>query len=185
MHRIILQSSITVGLIAIYSVSLTLEQPFVWNHQHPEVTDMQFLLPEFIPGCKSTPHLQNEENSARLRRLDTTVETLRSSYEAKDIHAFISLFTPLQESAKLLDTIQNDLQHYETISLTFSIDRIVIAQHNYAVHLHWEGSWQTPEQALPRIERGLSVFKFTGDQQITLQSIEGDNPFGIDRTDTS
>ncbi len=181
MTRVILQASITVCFIALYSVSLTPEQKFAGS-QPTEVVGMQFLLPEYIPGCTSTPHIQSEDASTRLRRLDATVETLRSSYENKDISALSALFTPLEESVRLLNAIQQDFEFYDSISLTFSIDRILIAQHDYdyAVHLHWEGVWHTPEQDLPLRERGLSVFKFTGDRQITLHTIDGDSPFGMD-----
>ena len=180
MIRVILQGVITVCLIALYSVSLTPEQNFAGS-EPTEVVGMQFLLPEYIPGCKSTPHIQSEDDSARLRRLDATVETLRSSYENKNISPLDALFTPLERSAQLLDAIQQDFELYESISLTFSIDRILIAQHDYAVHLHWEGVWHSAGQDLPLRERGLSVFKFTGNQQITLHTIDGDNPFGIGR----
>lgn len=180
MVRIILQAGITLCLIALYSVSFTPQQKFA-EHEPTEVVRMQFLLPEFIPGCKSTPHVQSEDDSARLRRLDATVETIRSSYENKDISPLNTLFTPLEESVQLLDAIRQDFERYDSISLMFSIDRILIAQHDYAVHLHWEGVWHAPEQDLPLRERGLSVFKFTGDQQITLRTIDGDNPFGVDR----
>ncbi len=179
MIRVILQGGITVCLIALYSVSLTPEQEFAGS-EPTEVVGMQFLLPEYIPGCKSTPHIQSEDASTRLRRLDATVETLRSSYENKDLSALSALFTPLEESAQLLNAIQQDFEFYDSISLTFSIDRILITQHDYAVHLHWEGVWHTPGQDLPLRERGLSVFKFTGDQQITLHTIDGDSPFGMD-----
>ena len=180
MIRITLQAGITLCLIALYSVSLTPQQKYAGG-EHPEVVGMQFLLPEYIPGCKSTPHIQSEDDSARLRRLDATVETIRSSYENKDISPLNTLFTPLEGSVQLLDAIQQDFERYDSISLTFSIDRILVAQHDYAVHLHWEGIWHMPGQDLPLRERGLSVFKFTGDQQITLRTIDGDSPFGIDR----
>jgi len=179
MIRVILQGSITICLIVLNSVSLTPQQKFAVD-EHPEVVGMQFLLPEYIPGCKSTPHIQSEDDAARLRRLDATVEALRSSYENKDMSSLSTLFTPLEGSEKLLDAIQQDVERYETISLTFSIDRILITQHDYSVHLHWEGVWHAPKHDLPLRERGLSVFKFTGDQQITLRAIDGDNPFGID-----
>jgi len=179
MFRVIVQGVITVCLIALYSVSIAPKQN-VAGSEHPEVVGMQFLLPEYIPGCKSTPYIQSEDDSARLRRLDDTVETLRSSYENQDISTLDSLFTPLEGSEQLLNAIQHDFEVYDSISLTFSIDRILIAQHDYAIHLHWEGVWHTPRQDLPLRERGLSVFKFTGDQQITLHTIDGDNPFGMD-----
>tara|TARA_B100000315_G_scaffold259093_1_gene313579 strand:+ start:11355 stop:11921 length:567 start_codon:yes stop_codon:yes gene_type:complete len=178
MIRIILQSGITIFLITMYSISLTPNQEFEWR-EHTEVTGMQFLLKEYIPGCKSTPHLQSEDASLRLRNLDATVETLRSSYENKDLTVLNTLFTPLKESARILNAIQHDVQFYDSMSLTFSIDRILITQHNYSVHLHWEGVWHTPEQNLPLHGRGLSVFKFTGNQQITLHTIDGDSPFGM------
>ena len=178
MIRVILQGGITICLITLYSISLTPNQEFE-ESEPTEVIGMQFLLKEYIPGCKSTPHVQSEDASSRLRRLDATVETLRSSYENKDLSAISVLFTPLEGSARILNEIQHDVEFYDSISLTFSVDRILIAQHNYAVHLHWEGVWHIPEQDLPLSERGLSVFKFTGDQQITLHTIDGDSPFGL------
>jgi len=184
MIRIILQSIITVSLIVLYSISFTPEQQLK-ESQSTEVITAQFLLPEYIPGCKSTPHIQSEDDSSRLRHLDAAVETLRTSYENKDIIPLNTLFTPLEESVELLDAIQQDFKVYDKISLTFSIDRILISQHDYAIHLHWEGEWHIPGQDLPRRERGLSVFKFTGDQQITLNAIDGDSPFGMDRRNVS
>jgi len=184
MIRIILQAVITICLIALYSVSLTSKQQLAGSSP-TEVIAAQFLLPEYIPGCKSTPHTQSEDDSARLRRLDATIETLRTSYENKDIGPLNTLFTPLEESVRLRDAIQQDFEVYDSISLTFSIDRILIAQHDYAIHLHWEGVWHTPEQDLPLRERGLSVFKFIGDQEITLHAIDGDNPFGMGGRNTT
>lgn len=178
MVRVILHTGITICLIALYSVSHTPEQQFAGS-EPTEVVGAQFLLPEYIPGCKSTPHIQSEDASTRLRRLDATVETLRSSYENKNLSDLSALFTPLDESVQLLHAIQQDFKFYDSISLTFSIDRILITEHDYAVHLHWEGVWHTPGQDLPQRERGLSVFKFTGDQQITLHTIDGDSPFGM------
>ena len=171
---------ITITLLALYTVGLLVKDD-TSEDTTPEVVEMQFLLPEYIPGCKSTPHVQSEDDSARLRRLDASVETLRASYENKDMSILSDLFTPLEGSAALLQAIQRDVETYDMISLTFSIDRIIIARHDYAVHLHWEGVWHRPERDLTFRERGLSVFKFTGDQQITLHTIDGDNPFGIDR----
>ena len=101
--------------------------------------------------------------------------------QKQDISTLDALFTPLEGSVQLLNAIQQDFEVYDSISLTFSIDRILIAQHDYAIHLHWEGVWYTAGQDLPLRERGLSVFKFTGNQQITLHTIDGDNPFGMDR----
>ena len=180
MTRVFLQLGVTVCLIALYSISVTSERDFS-ESKTTEIVAMQFLLPEYIPGCKSTPNVQSEDDAARLRRLDAAVETLRLSYESKDMSSLATIFTPLDGSEKLLSAIQKDVERYDTISLTFSIDRILIAEHDYAVHLHWEGVWQTATQDLPFRERGLSVFKFAGTQQITLQTIDGDNPFGIER----
>lgn len=177
----ILKSVVTIALLASYTIAFPVEND-TSDHSDPEVIGMQFLLPEFIPGCKSRPNIQSEDDAARLRRLDTVVENLRVWYEQKDIKALKNIFTPLESSTMLLQAIQKDAKTYNTISLTFSIDRILITQQqDFAVHLRWEGTWQAPEQKAPLRARGLSVFKFTGDQQIMLQGIDGDSPFGIDQ----
>ncbi|HEY5648999.1 MAG TPA: hypothetical protein VIU33_05840, partial [Nitrospiria bacterium] len=60
--------------------------------------------------------------------------------------------------------------------LEFNLDRIVLEEERTRVNLHWELNWLTKEERVIK-QRGNAEFVLTGDKELLLFHILGDNPF--------
>lgn len=129
-------------------------------------------------GC-SAKGPRYPEDFARYKRIDAAVESLRKAYTSKDILGIHALMLPLEPLERMEAEITRDFQHFEEISLDFSIDRIVIDGETIEVFIHWQGQWRRTSADTGFRERGHGVLRWVGVQSILLSNMDGDLPFGM------
>jgi hypothetical protein len=127
----------------------------------------------------SSKGAQYPEDSARYKKIDAAVESLRTAYARKDLGAMNALMLPGEPQDRLEQDIKKDFDTFEQIDLDFALDRIVIEGDDISVFLHWQGQWKRKPDSPGLRERGHGVLRWVGKQSILLQSIEGDLPFGM------
>jgi len=129
-------------------------------------------------GC-SSKEVRYPLDHARYRRIDAAVDSLKKAYVEKDLSGVRSLMLPSDPLDRLEREISKDFQHFQEISLDFSIERIVIEGDTIDVFVHWHGQWKRTSVDPGLRERGHGKLRWVGVQSILLNSVDGDLPFGM------
>ena len=129
-------------------------------------------------GC-SSKEVRYPLDHARYRRIDAAVDSLKKAYVEKDLSGVRSLMLPSDPLDRLEREISKDFQHFQEISLDFSIERIVIEGDTIDVFVHWHGQWKRTSADPGLRERGHGKLRWVGVQSILLNSVDGDLPFGM------
>jgi len=124
-------------------------------------------------GCEHAP-VKATEDSKRLQRIDAFVENLRVVYEGGNLPAFSSLYP--HDRGEDLRSIAVFLNSTKTPHLDFVMDRIVLQDETIRVSLHWELRWDSEKSGTIK-QRGNALFRLAGKTDLSLEAIEGDNPF--------
>ena len=130
-------------------------------------------------ACSPPVPLRITEDTKRIQQIDSLLDNLRESLQAKDLTALAGLLPPdRQQDITALSEIMPSL---DVPRLDFFIDRIVLEEDTATVALHWEFRWDQvslrPDEPRSRKHRGNAVFRLQGDQDLHLVAVEGDNPF--------
>jgi hypothetical protein len=129
-------------------------------------------------GCGSKL-IQFPEDHERFLRIDKTVESLRQSYEKKELSTMASLMVPTEQLERLQRDAAQDFEAYDKLALQFTIERIMIENDDIDVYVHWQGLWRkTPDDPGFR-QRGHTRLQLVGTTAILLKAVQGDAPFGM------
>src|SRR5262245_325972 len=129
--------------------------------------------------CCSSKKIQYPEDHERYLRIDRAVESLRLAYVREDSSDLASLMTPNEQLGRLLEEARGDFEAYSTITLDFSVERIMIDGDNIDVFVHWQGLWKKGADDSGLRQRGHSKLQWVGTQSILLRGVQGDSPFGV------
>lgn len=132
----------------------------------------------FCAGCSSKGP-RYPEDFERYQRIDAAVESLRKAYTGKDLLGIHALMLPLERLERMEAEITRDFEHFQEISLDFSIDRIIIDGETIEVFVHWQGQWKRNQADDGFRERGHGVLRWVGVKSILLSNMDGDLPFGM------
>ncbi|HXV69538.1 MAG TPA: hypothetical protein VD738_11500 [Nitrospira sp.] len=119
------------------------------------------------------------EDHERIRRIDRAVESLRVAYQQKDRAAFQSLMLPMDQLESLQRHAEADFDAYHTITLEFTIERILVEDDDIDVFVHWQGLWKKDAGDAGLRQRGHARLQWVGTQAILLRGVQGDLPFGM------
>jgi hypothetical protein len=136
------------------------------------------LLAVAVGGCPSKKARYPEEH-ARLLRIDQAVDSLRDAYQRKDRSRLRSMMLPQEQLDELQRQAEMDFETFETISLEFKTERIVIEKDDIEVFVHWQGTWKRDANDVGIRQRGHAQFQWVGTPSTLLRSARGDLPFGM------
>jgi hypothetical protein len=128
-------------------------------------------------GCSSKT-IQYPEDHERYLRIDQAVELLRHSYERKNASKMADLMLPTEQIDRLQRDVDNDFESFYSITLEFSIERIMIEGDDIDVYVHWQGVWKRDADDPGFRQRGHSRLQWVGTKVVLLRGIQGDAPFG-------
>lgn len=147
---------------------------FAWNRPF----GCALVLSIGLAACSGKP-IQYPEDHERFRRIDQAVESLRESYQKKDRSGFQAVMLPLDHLERLQREADADFDAFQTISLEFKIERIMIDGDAIDVYVHWQGVWKKdPDDAGVR-QRGHARLQWVGTHSVLLRAVQGDLPFGM------
>jgi hypothetical protein len=127
----------------------------------------------------SSKEIQYPEDHERIRRIDQAVESLRDAYQKKNRSGFRSAMLPLDQLEELQHQAEADFDAFQTITLEFSIERIMIEGDDVDTYIHWQGVWKKDAEDAGLRQRGHARLQWVGAQSILLRSVQGDLPFGM------
>ena len=129
-------------------------------------------------GC-SGKKIQYPEDHERYLRIDRAVESLRLAYVREDSADLAALMMPVDQLERVKEEAKGDFETYNTITLDFATERIMIDGDNIDVFVHWQGLWKKDAEDSGLRQRGHSKLQWVGTQSILLRGIQGDSPFGV------
>lgn len=129
-------------------------------------------------GC-SGKTIQYPEDHERYLRIDRAVESLRQAYMKKDASELASLMMPIEQLDRLRDEAQGDFETFNSITLEFSLERVMIEGDDIDVFVHWQGLWKKDADDPGLRQRGHTRLQWVGTKSIVLRGIQGDAPFGM------
>lgn len=127
----------------------------------------------------SSKDIRYPEDHERIRRIDQAVESLRDAYQQKNRSAFDALMLPMEQLESLKRQAQDDFEAYRTITLEFTVERILIEGDDVDVFIHWQGLWVKDNEDAGLRQRGHARLQWVGTQSILLRGVQGDLPFGM------
>jgi len=130
-------------------------------------------------GACSSKEVQYPEDHERIRRIDRAVESLRDAYQQKNRSGFQSMMLPLDQLEQLQRQAEADFDAFHTISLEFTIERIMIEGDDIDVNVHWQGVWKKDADDVGMRQRGHARLQWIGTHSILLRGVQGDLPFGM------
>ena len=107
-----------------------------------------------VVACSSDNAPRYPEDHERFQRINLAVESLRTAYIQKDLTTIRNVLLPVEKLEKLEEDINKDFSTYQSISLDFFIDRIMVDGDTIDVFLHWQGQWSTAPTDVGIRERG-------------------------------
>jgi hypothetical protein len=131
-----------------------------------------------LAAC-SAKTIQYPEDHERFRRIDQAVESLRESYQKKDRSGFQAVMLPLDHLERLQREADADFDAFQTISLEFKIERIMIDGDDIDVYVHWQGVWKKDADDTGVRQRGHARLQWVGTHSVLLRGVQGDLPFGM------
>lgn len=137
------------------------------------------LLAIMIGGCSSSKTIRYPQDHERLRRLDQAVESLRGAYQKENRSGFKALLAPSDQMDELLRQVEMDFEVFRTITLEFTVERVMIQGETIDVFVHWQGLWKTDVEDPGFKQRGHAQLQWVGTQTILLRAAQGDLPFGM------
>jgi len=129
-------------------------------------------------GCSSKT-VQYPEDHERYLKIDKAVESLRQAYVKKDGSALAALMVPIEQLEQLQREAESDFDLYETISLEFRVERIMIENDDVDVYVHWQGVWKKDPEDPGLRQRGHTRLQWVGTKAVLLRGVQGDAPFGM------
>jgi hypothetical protein len=85
----------------------------------------------------------------------------------------------LDQLEELQHQAEADFDAFQTITLEFSIERIMIEGDDVDTYIHWQGVWKKDAEDAGLRQRGHARLQWVGAQSILLRSVQGDLPFGM------
>lgn len=122
--------------------------------------------------------IQYPEDHERYLRIDRAVESLRKAYVQKKLSAMKELMASADSLTVVQREAEGDFETFSDITLEFSIERIMIEGEDIDVYVHWQGLWKKDQDDPGFHQRGHSRLQWAGTDQVLLQGIQGDVPFG-------
>lgn len=135
-------------------------------------------------GC-SGKTIQYPEDHERYLRIDRAVESLRQAYVQKDSSGLAALMMPIEQLERLQEDARGDFETFSTMTLDFSLERIMIEGDDIDVFVHWQGLWKKDADDPGLRQRGHSRLQWVGTQAILLRGVQGDSPFGMKARQTT
>jgi hypothetical protein len=129
-------------------------------------------------GC-SGKTIQYPEDHERYLRIDRAVESLRQAYVTKNSSDLAALMMPLDQLERLQEEARGDFETFRTMTLDFSLERIMIEGDDVDVFVHWQGLWKKDADDPGLRQRGHTRLQWVGTQAILLRGVQGDSPFGM------
>ncbi len=129
-------------------------------------------------GCGSKL-IQFPEDHERFLRIDKAVESLRQSYVKKDLSTMASLMVPTEPLERLQRDAAQDFETFDSMTLLFNIERIMIDNDDVDVYVHWQGIWKKAPDDPGLRQRGHTRMQWVGTTAILLKAVQGDAPFGM------
>lgn len=133
---------------------------------------LMFLL---LVGACSQPSVQPAKDSEWIYRIDRFMEELQSLVERKDAAELRMKYPEGQQDE--MQKISRALDKIEDPKLDFHIDRVVHRSEDVTVELHWEFIWMNVSRTESQTRHGNAKFHLNISEEISLESIIGDNPF--------
>ena len=130
-------------------------------------------------GACSSKTIKYPADHARIQRIDQAVEGLRKAYQTKDHSSFKSLMAQEASLDILQRNVQADFETFQSISLEFKIERIMIEGEHIDVNVRWQGLWKKTADEAGIRQRGHARLQWSGTGTILLQAAQGDLPFGM------
>lgn len=135
-------------------------------------------------GC-SGKTIQYPEDHERYLRIDRAVESLRQAYVTKNSSDLAALMMPLDQLERLQEEARGDFETFRTLTLDFSLERIMIEGDDVDVFVHWQGLWKKDADDPGLRQRGHTRLQWVGTQAILLRGVQGDSPFGMKARQTT
>jgi hypothetical protein len=86
---------------------------------------------------------------------------------------------PIAQLEHLQEEAQGDFETFSTITLDFTVERIMIEGDDIDVFVHWQGLWKKDAEDPGLRQRGHTRLQWVGTQSILLRGVQGDSPFGM------
>ncbi len=129
-------------------------------------------------GCGNKGPVYVEDHQ-RYVKIDAALEALRRAYVERNVDGFRHYLLPSEPLDRVERDVVLDVDTFKSITLDWTVERILIDNDTIDVYLHWQGQWKREPTDTPLRERGQGRMQFTGTQSILLQSVEGNLPFGM------
>ncbi len=137
-----------------------------------------------VVGCGGKKQ-QYPEDHERYLRIDRAVESLRQAYVTKNSSELAALMMPLDQLERLQEEARGDFETFSTMTLDFSLERIMIEGDDIDVFVHWQGLWKKDADDPGLRQRGHTRLQWVGTQAILLRGVQGDSPFGMKSRQTT